>query len=255
MKPNLALCVNCRSHKFECKGLTGKSCESCLKHRIICLRPVPLKVIPQQRGNSFKMKTKIDSILHRTKANQRGLENPISRRLTPLKLQQINDAWNEVCPAQGTPIPHYTRNGGLIPIRHITRFSEMDKVNYYSSRDNPPAQMDTGLAIKEMGSEHVSEQSQYALERFRLPSNDLLDGIHLFISKSTRLLQYQFRPSSLLAFGLLIQELIFEACPEVFGRLTIDQVEKLAPNLVDIFDTEILHRPFPDWILNSFKRN
>ncbi|KAI8901072.1 hypothetical protein BC833DRAFT_579335 [Globomyces pollinis-pini] len=103
-----------------------------------------------------------------------------------------------------------------------------------------------------------SDFDEYMENRFALPSNDLLDSIHSFVSDRLSNRNYSFEgrfaPETLLAFGILVQELIQDTFIESEGQYISDKdVKTHAINLIDLLGEEVLENPawvnrnhFPD---------
>ena len=245
-------CAVCTHRAQRCRGTPGKPCDYCAQHKIVCLIPF-LKELPirSRSGTALKRKTKIDDALHgKSSQEQSGIVTYHNQTQGTSKMDQIvNRLWMSVGPLQGLPLPKYTNNPRLISIGPIYNFCELDKTNFLVNRECAVSEIDPERTRKELANGDLTIQYRYATNRFRLPSNDLLDGLHKMIAELTNQVSYM-APDSLLAFGILVQELIYDQHPASFGILTIEQIEALAPNLVDLLGTEIQHHPLPDWIQN-----
>ncbi|KAL2917594.1 hypothetical protein HK105_202880 [Polyrhizophydium stewartii] len=87
---------------------------------------------------------------------------------------------------------------------------------------------------------HDALQKKFAMSRFELPSNDLLDAIHWAaaeLPKAERRVAGKMPPDTLMAVGCLMQEYLRDKFPLAKGCNIGDELGQLAPSFEDICGT------------------
>ncbi|KAI8892910.1 hypothetical protein BC833DRAFT_610303 [Globomyces pollinis-pini] len=209
-------------------------------------------------------------------AHQRQKREKEMARINHPIFEKICKDWNRVCPDNGVDVPDVTRNPNrmskeqdpdyfyylestekgrkrrkLIP---IACNDVLDKLEENIDVESP-CSFDANSIREAIDNKKLSEPiTRYFAERFSLPSSDLLDAIHSVVGeyfskehvdlkKSTEKkdsnLLGKFSSETLLAFGILFQEIIRDTFPQSQGSvLSTDLVHNLAPNLFDLLNMD-----------------
>jgi hypothetical protein len=242
MKKNFG-CVRCRQMKIRCQ-LSGESCLQCQEADTVChfLGKVGAT---KQWGELFKLNHRVEDLanasssqLHKKGTGTVRFANNLVRKSR--RFDKVLKLWNSFSDTFGQPVPSLTAhpNAKAESFRALIQEYPQESSNVVDvSQINP-------TSVRRKISERIFDQeTDRAMERFSCPSSELLDAIHYRVAKRFELLaeshgeerRGKLLPSTLVALGVLVQELIYDQMPEYHQTtLTDEQVNLLAPNRADL---------------------
>jgi hypothetical protein len=183
-------------------------------------------------------------------------------------IDKVVESWNSVCSEQQKPLPTITSfpnvmrsigDGTGSPTTVAASLDEMEENLEGSDEDIDLDQVRPCLDVEDFS----DPKTRFSNKRFELPSTELLDAIHAKTSnmfaesesreRGVKSMFGKFRGESLVTLGILVQEMLRG---QINGsntkKITDEQVEGLAPNLVDILGEDILKDPLPLWTKESY---
>jgi hypothetical protein len=180
------------------------------------------------------------------------------------KFKSTLESWNKCYPNQGDPLPTHTSHSK----KFSSRKNKSMKLSFSNEEMNEVERLHKAtfenINIEQVRSklgEKVDKETEYIKERFRLPNDDLLDALHSKASEFYTKSPYESGKSMfarlqgqvLLSFGILVQEMIREELAIEKGKsITFDQVNELAPNMIDLLGDQVLEKPIPKCFRETF---
>jgi hypothetical protein len=197
----------------------------------------------------FKVKQRVEDLAHTptTRLRKKGTEtvrfaNSLVRKSR--RFGHVLKLWDSFSDTLGQPVPSLTMNPNahMESLRSIVQGFPRTSAEVVDLDIIHPSRVRKKLAERN----HDLEVDR-AMERFACPSSELLDAIHYRVAKQFEMLSDSYGierrgkllPSTLVALGILVQELIYDQQPEYHQTtLTDEQVNILAPNRIDLLGNQ-----------------